>query len=229
MNLLAVFAHPDDELWCVGTLKKHLDRGDRVMLVWTTLGEMASQYEGKTHEEVRQIRQQHGAYVAGEIGCEYRFFDMGDSRMTGSREEALQLARLYSEFRPDAVITWDDFSPHPDHRQTAKIAFDALTLTRIPKIINEGLTDTLEAHRKAIKFYQYYTQHATFPAVHVDVTQQMETKLKLFSFYRDFYKWEYSNEAFGAEFRRYGQESDVQYAEKFTVRRVHAPAHDFLR
>ncbi|WP_034337758.1 PIG-L deacetylase family protein [Deinococcus misasensis] len=229
MNLLAVFAHPDDELWCVGTLKKHLQRGDRVMLVWTTYGEMASQYIDKSFEEVRAIRRQHGALVAEEIGCEFRFLDMGDSRMTGSREEALQLARLYSEFKPDAVITWDDFSPHPDHRMTAKIAFDALTLARIPKIINEGMTDTLEAHRKAITFYQYHTQHASFPVVHVDVTAHMDSKLKLFAFYRDFYQWNYPNEAFEAEFKRQGQESGVPYAEKFTIRRVHAPAHDFLR
>ena len=33
---------------------------------------------------------------------------------------------------------------------TAKIAFDAVTLARIPKIINEGAEKTLEAHRKPV-------------------------------------------------------------------------------
>ncbi|WP_220095364.1 hypothetical protein, partial [Klebsiella variicola] len=43
-------------------------------------------------------------------------------------------------FRPHAVITWSDDHPNPDHRMTAKIAFDAVTLARIPKILNEAGT-----------------------------------------------------------------------------------------
>lgn len=138
MRILAVFAHPDDELGCVGTLAKHARRGDEVMLAWTTHGELASQYVDQSDEEVRRIRREHGAWVAEKLGGESHFFDMGDSRMTGSREEALQLARLYARFRPDVVITWSDDNPHPDHRMTAKIAFDAVTLARIPKILNDG-------------------------------------------------------------------------------------------
>ncbi|MFD1729956.1 PIG-L deacetylase family protein [Deinococcus malanensis] len=137
MRIMAVFAHPDDEIGCIGTLAKHAARGDEVMLVWTTLGELASQFGDQTHEEVTRVRREHGAWVAGKIGALHHFFDMGDSRMTGSRTEALQLARLYAQFRPNAVITWSDDHPHPDHRMTAKIAFDAITLARIPKIINE--------------------------------------------------------------------------------------------
>ena len=57
----------------------------------------------------------------------------------------------------------------------------------------------------------------------------MALKQQLFSFYRDFYKWPYSNEEFASEFRRYGQESGVQFAEKFTVRGACAPAHSFLK
>ena len=134
---MAVFAHPDDEIGCIGTLAKHAARGDEVMLVWTTLGELASQFGDASHEEVTRIRREHGAWVAGKIGAQHHFFDMGDSRMTGSRAEGLQLARLYAQFRPNAVITWSDDHPHPDHRMSAKIAYDAITLARIPKIINE--------------------------------------------------------------------------------------------
>jgi hypothetical protein len=37
------------------------------------------------------------------------------------RDGALKLAAIYSEFRPDVVITWDDYSQHPDHRATAPV------------------------------------------------------------------------------------------------------------
>ena len=64
-SLLAVFAHPDDEIGCIGTLAKHSARGDEVMLVWTTMGELASQFGDAPHEEVTRVRREHGAWVAG--------------------------------------------------------------------------------------------------------------------------------------------------------------------
>ena len=228
MRLLAVFSHPDDELGCVGTLKKHVERGDEVMLVWTTHGELASQFVEHSDEEVRRIRLEHGAYIAGKIGASYHFFDMGDSRMTGSRDEALQLARLYATFKPDAVITWSDDNPHPDHRMTAKIAFDAITLARIPKILNGNASQPYDSHRKDIKFYQYVTSSSNRPVVHVSIEEQIEAVTEMFTLYQEFYKWQYTPEQFKADRSRNGREVGVKYAEKFQIRATFHPALEYL-
>ena len=229
MNILAIFAHPDDELGCVGTLKKHAEQGDAVKLLWTTHGELASQYVHHSDSEVRRIRHEHAAKVAETIGAEHQLLDIGDSRMTGSREEALQLARVYCDFKPDAIITWSDDHPHPDHRMTAKIAFDAITLARIPKIVNEGLDEPLEAHRADIRFYQYVsTATPAYPVIHIDISEQIDTCLELFSFYRDFYGWKYSPEKFRTVREYYGNEVGVGYAERFSVKRKCLPARDLL-
>jgi N-acetylglucosamine malate deacetylase 1 len=217
MRILAVFAHPDDELGCAGTLKKHVERGDEVLLVWTTHGELASQFVEHADGEVREIRLEHGAWIAGKVGAKYHFFDMGDSRMTGSRDEALQLARLYATFKPDAVITWSDDNPHPDHRMTAKIAFDAVTLARIPKILNEKAHQPYEAHRKDIRFYQYVTSSSSRPVVHVPIEGQIEAVTEMFCFYQEFYKWEFSAEQFRQSRAHNGREVGVKYAEKFQI------------
>lgn len=214
---MAIFAHPDDELGCVGTLAKHTARGDAAMLVWTTHGELASQFKDKPAAEVRRVREEHGAHVAGRLGAEHRFFDMGDSRLTGSRTEALQLARLYAHWQPEAVITWDDYSRHPDHRMTAKIAFDALTLARIPKILGED-GEALTPHRKPVRFYQYAHRVAPWPTVSVDIGEQLEVAKELFSFYRDFYGWEWSAEQYAASRAAAGREAGVDYAETFQLR-----------
>ena len=230
MRLLAVFAHPDDELGCVGTLAKHARRGDEVKLVWTTHGELASQFLEESESEVRRIRQEHGAFVAERLGASFHFFDMGDSRMRGDREEALQLARLYATFQPDAILTWSDDHPHPDHRMTAKIAFDAITLARIPKIVNEGaeVEAALEPHRKGVKFYQYVSAAASYPTVHVDIGEEVALARELFAFYRDFYGWAYTPEEFLASRAANGREAGVEYAEKFQLRSAYAPARAFL-
>lgn len=228
MKILAVFAHPDDELSCVGSLRKHAERGDDVLLVWTTHGELASQFIDVSDEDVRKIRQEHGAWVADKLGARAHFFDMGDSRMTGSRAEGLALARLYSEFKPDAVITWSDDHPHPDHRMSAKIAFDAVTLARIPKIINEDASSILEAHRKPITFFQYPSSASVRPLVHIDISEQIDVATEIFSFYQSFYKWQYTPEEFRASRQTYGRESGVKFAEKLQRRTTFAPAVPYL-
>lgn len=228
MRLLAVFAHPDDELGCIGTLKKHAERGDAVMLVWTTHGELASQYLTQSEAEVRRIRQQHGAWVAKQLGASYHFFDMGDSRMTGARDEALALARLYATFRPDAVITWSDDHPHPDHRMTAKIAFDAITLARIPKILNEASDTPYEAHRQTVQFFQYVSTAVSRPRIHVDISGQIDLAEHIFAFYQDFYQWRYTPTQFRAAKAQLGHEVGVDFAESFQRRSSFAPALEYL-
>ncbi|MGI8747942.1 MAG: PIG-L deacetylase family protein [Deinococcus sp.] len=231
MNLMAVLAHPDDEIGCIGTLAKHARRGDRVMLVWTTLGELASQFVDAPRGEVVRVRQGHGAWVAGHIGAEHRFFDMGDSRMTGSREEALHLARLYAEFQPNAVIAWSDDHPHPDHRMSAKIAYDAVTLARIPKIVGEGReasNEPLSAWREPLRFYQYHSVASPHPEVFVDIGETVDLAQGVMSYYQEFYQWAFTPEQYREGRARLGALSGVKYAERFTLRAAHAQAREFL-
>ncbi|MFC4455715.1 PIG-L deacetylase family protein [Deinococcus sonorensis] len=228
MRIMAVFAHPDDEIGCIGTLAKHAARGDQVMLVWTTLGELASQFGDAPHEEVTRIRQEHGAWVAQRIGADHRFFDMGDSRMTGGRDEALQLARLYAEFQPNAVIAWPDDHPHPDHRMSAKIAFDAITLARIPKIINEGLETPLQPWREGIRFYQYHSEVSRYPEVFVDIESTIEVSAEVAAFYQQFYKWQFTPEQYREGRARTGAMCNAKFAERFTLRAAHTGAREFL-
>ena len=228
VRLIAVFAHPDDEIGCCATLARHRARGDEVMLVWTTYGENASHFEGVGHDEVKRVREGHGRFVADTLGASYRFFDFGDTRMTASRAEALELARLYAEFKPDAVITWDDFNRHPDHRATARIAFDAITLARIPKVVREDGHGNLNAHRGNLTFYQYAAAESQRPLVHVDVSDTLETAVKIRDFYADFYRWEWSTEQFRASRATLGQALGVKYAERFTIQRSQHPAVPYL-
>ena len=250
MRIMAVFAHPDDEIGCMGTLAKHAARGDEVMLVWTTLGELASQFGDAPHEEVTRVRREHGAWVAAQIGAQHHFFDMGDSRMTGGRGEALQLARLYARFRPNAVITWSDDHPHPDHRMTAKIAFDAITLARIPKIVNEvgggaamppapDLSGDhavesgedvrrLEAWREPVRFYQYHAPASPYPEVSVDITDTIDVAGRVMEYYHDFYRWQWTKEQFLEGRAGVGRLAGVRYAERFNLRVSQLPARAYL-
>ncbi len=41
-TIISLFAHPDDELGAIGTLANHAERGDRVIMAWTTCGELTT-------------------------------------------------------------------------------------------------------------------------------------------------------------------------------------------
>ena len=205
---MAVFAHPDDEIGAAGTLALHAQKGDRVMLVWMTRGELASQFGDTPEEEVARVREGHGAYVAGLIGAEHRFLPTQDTFPTGGREEALALARLMAEFRPDAVVTWDPMDVHPDHRATHRAVLSALKLCRIPKLVGE-------AHRKPVRLFHYPREDLARPWVYVDTTPTQEVAEAVFSFYQAFYRWPFTLEDFRARRRLLGQRAGVRFAEAF--------------
>ncbi len=212
------------------------------MIVWTTYGEMSSKFSGVPHAEVKRLREGWARDVAAIIGTEHRFFNMGDTRMQGSRHEALQLAQLYAEFRPDAVITWDDkgggtFTPHPDHRATAKIAYDAVVLARLPKALMEGrsdLSEEPEAHRSPINFYQY-AQYGppdpTLPIVHVNVGDTIEVAAHVYGYYARHMHG--NQEEFPLERFKVGRASQAhltgtRFTEKFSVKRMYHPVVPYL-
>jgi LmbE family N-acetylglucosaminyl deacetylase len=208
MRVMAVFAHPDDEIGAAGTLALHARRGDEVLLVWMTRGELASQFGDLPGEEVARIREGHGAHVAGLIGAQHRFLPFGDTLLSGGREEALALARLMAEFRPDAVITWDPLDVHPDHRATHQAVLSALKLCRIPKLVGE-------AHRAPVRLYHYPRRDLPRPWVYVDTTPTEEVAEAVFGFYRDFYRWPFTLEEFRARRQLLGREAGVRFAEAF--------------
>ncbi|WP_279164793.1 PIG-L deacetylase family protein [Thermus scotoductus] len=205
---MAVFAHPDDEIGASGTLALHARRGDRVLLVWMTKGGLASQFGELEEDRVAEIREGHGAHVARLIGAEYRFLPFRDTFLTGSREEALALARLMAEFRPDAVITWDPLDVHPDHRATHQAVLSALKLCRIPKLVEE-------AHREPVRLYHYPRRELYRPMIYVDVTETEEVAEAVFGFYQGFYRWPFTLEEFRARRRLRGRETGVPFAEAF--------------
>ncbi|MFC0595074.1 PIG-L deacetylase family protein [Thermus composti] len=207
---MAVFAHPDDEIGAAGTLALHARRGDRVMLVWMTKGELASQFGDAPEAEVARVREGHGAHVAGLIGAEYRFLPFRDTHLTGGREEALALARLMAEFQPDAVLTWDPLDVHPDHRATHQAVLSALKLCRIPKLVGK-------AHRRPVRLFHYPRKDLPRPWVYVDTSETQGVAEAVFGFYRDFYRWPFTLEEFRARRRLLGLEAGTRFAEAFQM------------
>ena len=59
-TIISLFAHPDDELGAIGTLTNHAERGDEVIMVWTTYGELTTMFPDYSTEEIKKERRKQG-------------------------------------------------------------------------------------------------------------------------------------------------------------------------
>jgi LmbE family N-acetylglucosaminyl deacetylase len=181
-TLLVGLAHPDDEVGAVGAIMAQRARGDRVVVVWLTKGEMTEAFGAIPQSEVARIRVEHGRQAGEILGVETRFMDFPDTGLAPTPEAAREVARLIVDVKPDAVLTWGDAwgrgMRHPDHQACGKIFRDAVTLARIAKVIAPAAP-----HRALAPVFTYRGAHSTLPAVVLDVEPYLPKILELAQFY----------------------------------------------
>ena len=124
-TLLAVLAHPDDEVLCAGTLLAQRAAGSRVVILWLTRGEMTDAWGPLPTAEVAERRMELGMQVAECLGVEGRFLSFPDSSVQATPEAGDEVARVMAEIKPSGLITWGDAWArgfrHPDHQATGKL------------------------------------------------------------------------------------------------------------
>ena len=183
-TLLVGMAHPDDEVGAAGTILAQQARGDRVVVIWLTRGEMTEAFGPLPTEEVAKRREEHGRLAGELLGVETRFMDFADGALEANPESTRRVARLLAEVKPDGLITWGDAwgrgMRHPDHQASGKIFRDAITLARIAKIVAP-----LPPHRAPIPVFTLRGAHSTLPAVAVDVEPYLDRIHELARFYRE--------------------------------------------
>lgn len=134
-TVLAVWAHPDDEITSAGTLGRLAkEEGARVVLLYMTRGEAAKGL-GYTAEQLAALRPPE-AQAAGKALGAARVVVMGypDGGLTGVDATAAEAAirKIVDEEKPSVVISFDEkvgFYGHPDHAQTGRW---------VRAVVNEG-------------------------------------------------------------------------------------------
>jgi LmbE family N-acetylglucosaminyl deacetylase len=215
LNVVAVFAHPDDEAGLIGTLANHAERGDNVYAIFLTRGENASSL-CCTPEEIMEIREGHARKIEKLLGVEYRLLDIPDSGVRATAENAKKLAKHFKEIKPDIIITWSQNEQigvgHPDHRYTYTITLDALSYCRY-----RNNADEFEPHRKPIALFTNYfiNFEKSGRPFFVDVTNQFDKIMAVLDVYSEAYgEWPVKQYVI-TQLMMYGQIAGVKYAEAF--------------
>lgn len=155
LTLMAVHAHPDDEVLTTGgVLAAAAAEGIRTVLVTCTNGEQGDGPGGikpgePGHDEarVREIRLEELKESVAQLGIsDVELLGYSDSGMVGweanqrpeafanipLEESAGRLAELMERYRPDVVVTYDENGAygHPDHIQAHLITMAAIKAVR---------------------------------------------------------------------------------------------------
>lgn len=181
-TLLVGLAHPDDEVGVAGTILAQRARGDRVVLVWLTRGEMTEAFGPIATREVAAKRTEQGVRAGELLDVETRFLDFPDSRLIADRETAVEVARLICDIQPTGLLTWGDAwvrgMRHPDHQACGKIFRDAVNLARLAKVVAPSTP-----HRGDLPIFTLRDVYSSLPPVAVDVTPHREQIAAIADFY----------------------------------------------
>lgn len=126
MKVLVFGAHPDDlEIGMGGTIAKHVDAGDDVLMV---VGTVPSQAE-RRKEEARK-----GAEI---LGGELRFLEIESDEFEYNRRLVGQIDALLKELDPELIYTHWDQDSHQDHNNLSRGVMSATRKNRCSVLMYE--------------------------------------------------------------------------------------------
>jgi LmbE family N-acetylglucosaminyl deacetylase len=162
-RIAAVFAHPDDETFCVGaTIAKYADAGIRTDLFCATNGD-AGKTSGvpvSSREELAKIRQAEAREAARILGIETVVFaGYGDGTLHELEPTNLigDIVAFLRRTKPTIVL---GFGPegaptgHRDHRAISRATMAAFFLSGLATSYPEQITEGLEPHCAKRLYFQ---------------------------------------------------------------------------
>ncbi|MEM9085578.1 MAG: PIG-L family deacetylase [Pseudomonadota bacterium] len=164
-SILAILAHPDDEITIAPVLARVARGGGTVTLIYATSGDAGpGSSELEDSEEIAKLRESEGRCAAYALGLEEPvFWQLGDGALAtlarapdSAAKRALALtSEAIRETKPDVIMTWgpDGGYGHADHRMISAI------VTQAAAELGPGRPDVL---------------YAAFPLLEEDTLPQFE-------------------------------------------------------
>lgn len=122
-TILGIWAHPDDEIFCMGGLMAMAIRnGQQVACVTATRGEAGVQDElrwsGQNLGKIRTEELNKAYELLGGVDHFWLDYEDGCCRQASTDEACMKLSRIIAEVNPDTIFTFgsDGMTGHDDHK-----------------------------------------------------------------------------------------------------------------
>ena len=173
LDILVFGAHPDDvELGCGGTIIKEVQSGKKVGIIDLTRGELGTRGTAKSRdEETKKAAAIMGVAIRENMNFKDGFFK-------DNEEHKLALIKKIRQYRPEIVITNALSDRHPDHPRGSQITIDACFLAGLEKI------ETGQQTWRPRAIYHYIQFNNLTPDIVVDISNQMDLKIKAVKAYK---------------------------------------------
>ena len=230
MNILALGAHPDDiEVQCAGTLLKYRKAGHKIFIALTTSGNIGSNHY-ESQEELAQIREAEQLEAAKILGAEVRFMRFNDQGLQDTPETRRAVLSAIRWANPDVIFTNPSWDASTDHAVTGKLVSEVI-LSLPGKLVP---ADEPPISKTPSVFFWDTAGGIDFtPEVYVDITDEMEGKMKALACHQSQSVWmdTFQIHSF-AEHPRIlnafrGLQNGCRYAEGFIPYRIHGFMPDF--
>jgi len=217
MKVLVVGAHMDDaEIYCGGTLRKYILRGDEAHVLVVTNGNKGSfVYGPKELTEIRRAEQQEACRRLG--AQEPHFFDYEDNLLVDSVELRLKLLGMMRKVSPDVIITHTPQDGSNDHGAVGNGVIKALI--GLP-FKNMPVAETPMKKMPQVFFMEPAGGIGFMPEQYVDISDVQEDKVHAFKAYESQLAYDpryLENIEVVGRFR--GYQAGYQYAECFQAYR----------
>ena len=181
---LALLAHPDDiEYLCAGSLiRLRNEHGWEVHFATMTPGDCGSTEHPP--QEIARIRRAEAAAAASLLGCRYSCIEERDMRVMLNETSLERVVHLFTEVRPDLVITHSPDDYHPDHEMTSRIVRAASFAAPIPNFLHGQWRQPPIEHIPHLYYCDPLEGTDIFgkpipPGFCIEITKQMEMKRQM--------------------------------------------------
>jgi bacillithiol biosynthesis deacetylase BshB1 len=168
IDILAVFAHPDDlELTVGGTILKMKSLGYTTGALDLTRGEMGTR--GSVEEREKE------AVDASEIlKLDIREnLDLPDGHVFVDDDSRIKLVRVLRRLKPKVILTHQIDDPHPDHDHIAHLVRESARLSSMKNYDEESGHEKIAVPKVA---HNIFSRHVT-PSFVVDVSDFLKEKM----------------------------------------------------
>ena len=228
MRVLGIGCHPDDlEIACSGTLRKYVEQGADVYMCHVANGDQG--HVIIEPEPLAKLRAGEAEKAGAFIGAKQVFnIDVHDMQINRHDQAAISaIADVINTTRPDVIITHSDDDYMQDHVETSHLATNASFMSGLPHCA----TNAPSFMSFIPTFFMDTLAGVNFnPTHYVDISDQIDYKLKALSMHESQVKWmlEHDDIDFVDMIRtcsRYrGYQCGVAYAEGFRPYNVY-PRH----